>query len=115
MPVAMLVTGWAFDKDIPSTSIEGLYQQDGTNHGRPTFWRHDYASGQSAVIYYWDARDGFQHAGWWSGPAIGRDPVWAFNPSPVAAMPPKLGWHAPPGREVVIRRTRSKVLGPRAV
>ena len=37
-------------------------------------------SGSDVMIYYWDERDGVALAGWWFGPKVGSDQVWAYNP-----------------------------------
>lgn len=72
------------------------------NHRRPVFQRLA-EGGQStekariineSVLYYWDERDGYHLCGWWIGPAVGSDMVWAFNPGE-ASQPPPAGWREP--------------------
>ena len=48
-------------------------------------------------LYYWDDRDGASFCGWWFGPKVGGDQVWAYHPSNTATTPPKTGWKAPRG------------------
>ena len=31
------------------------------------------------LIYFWDERDGANFCGWWFGPKVGGDQVWAYN------------------------------------
>jgi hypothetical protein len=45
-------------------------------------------------LYYWDDRDGASFCGWWFGPKVGGDQVWAYHPSNTATTPPKTGWKA---------------------
>merc|ERR1711862_814009 len=46
------------------------------------------------MIYFWDQRDGPSFSGWWFGPKIGGDQVWAYHAAQ-AATPPKSGWKVP--------------------
>lgn len=63
------------------------------------------------VLYYWDDRDGIHMNGWWFGPAVGSNSVWAFNPGEVE-QPPPIGWRVPwfcdvvPGARVLLRAGR---------
>ena len=45
-------------------------------------------------LYYWDDRDGSDYSGWWFGPQVGGDQVWAYN-SERAMSPPTTGWRVP--------------------
>merc|ERR1712066_920937 len=40
-------------------------------------------------------RDGPELCGWWFGPVIGGDQVWAYHPSRQAATPPASEWNVP--------------------
>merc|ERR1712062_822894 len=42
----------------------------------------------------WDDRDGPNFCGWWFGPKIGGDQVWAYHPKH-NQTPPKAGWKVP--------------------
>lgn len=78
------------------------------NHGCPVFRRplNGNQFGLSAnpsgppdkvahvVLYYWDSRDGIHLNGWWFGPDVGANTVWAFNPGE-ARQPPRTGWCEP--------------------
>ena len=46
------------------------------------------------VLYFWDDRDGFHLCGWWFGPDVGSNTVWAFNPG-LSWLPPVKGWQQP--------------------
>eukprot|EP00434_Breviolum_minutum_P025280 symbB.v1.2.022334.t3/scaffold1974.1/size94090/10 len=47
------------------------------------------------MLYYWDERDGPNFAGWWFGPKVGGDQVWAYHSSRTAMTPPLHGWKVP--------------------
>mmetsp|Transcript_80530 Transcript_80530/g.193155 ORF Transcript_80530/g.193155 Transcript_80530/m.193155 type:complete len:839 (-) Transcript_80530:110-2626(-) len=47
------------------------------------------------MLYYWDERDGPNFAGWWFGPKVGGDQVWAYHNSRAAQTPPLRGWKVP--------------------
>jgi hypothetical protein len=61
-----------------SNIIKGTYTPAGANHGKPVF-KKDAAGGVSVLIYFWDDRDGPNFGGWWFGPKVGGDQVWAYN------------------------------------
>merc|ERR1712060_574076 len=46
------------------------------------------------LIYFWDARDGAGLSGWWFGPKVGGDQVWAVC-NEDAKSPPTAGWKVP--------------------
>lgn len=50
------------------------------------------------MLYYWDDRDGSDFSGWWFGPKVGGDQVWAYQPGK-DKTPPETGWKAPMGVE----------------
>eukprot|EP00913_Durusdinium_trenchii_P031992 g29965.t1 len=52
-------------------------------------------NGLDVQLYYWDDRDGASFCGWWFGPKVGGDQVWAYHPSSTAMTPPKTGWKVP--------------------
>lgn len=47
------------------------------------------------LIYFWDDRDGLELCGWWFGPVVGGDQVWAFHPSRSSLTPPGNEWNIP--------------------
>lgn len=87
------VTGCANDK--VAATIRGSFALFGENHARPTFRR----GSQDIFLYFWDERDGDAFCGWWFGPQVGGDQVWAYHPERAMA-PPASGWHVPFGGAV---------------
>lgn len=75
--------------------VEGFYKVRGANHDRPVYWKQSTEAGKDVVIYYWDERDGAEYSGWWIGPKVGAETVFAFS-GVHAATPPASGWHVPP-------------------
>lgn len=73
--------------------IQGPYEEEGENYGRPTFRKAD--EGQRAAIYYWAERDGADCDGWWIGADVGGDVVFAFNINQASMTPPATGWRFP--------------------
>merc|ERR1719210_2096751 len=75
--------------------VRGRFTLVSSNHDRPVYRR-----GQEAVhVYYWDERDGDAFCGWWFGPSVGGDQVWAYHPNRAMA-PPATGWVVPFGGAV---------------
>ncbi|CAK9032904.1 unnamed protein product [Durusdinium trenchii] len=80
-----------------------------SNHEKPVYRKVD---GKQVLLYFWDARHGTEQMGWWFGPEIGGEKVWAHNASPGGPEPPSKGCHPRPmpwrarsslGRRCVIR------------
>ena len=67
----------------------------GSNHGKPFYKKEGPQGSVSVLIYFWDDRDGASFSGWWFGPKVGGDQVWAYNGSKSSAMPPLSGWKVP--------------------
>ncbi|CAJ1371821.1 unnamed protein product [Effrenium voratum] len=74
--------------------IQGTYQEQGSNHGRPIF-KKSLETGESVAIYYWDEKDGADCDGWWIGAEVGGDMVFAFNVNQASMIPPLMGWRFP--------------------
>lgn len=76
-----------------SKIIAGTYLPDSVNHGKIVYKK----SGRplDVLIYYWDDRDGSDLSGWWFGPRVGSDKVWAYHPSVTAGTPPASQWNIP--------------------
>ncbi|CAK0883943.1 unnamed protein product [Prorocentrum cordatum] len=64
------------------------------NHGKPTYKKDTQVNGLDVMLYFWDERDGKAFSGWWFGPKVGGDQVWAYHPRNIAT-PPKSGWKVP--------------------
>merc|ERR1711879_318754 len=65
------------------------------NHSKPVYKKDSQVHGLDVMIYYWDDRDGPNFCGWWFGPKVGGDQVWAYHPDKSAKEPPKEGWKVP--------------------
>jgi len=77
------------------SALNGQYQKDGDNHGRPTYKKHGEVDGTTqCCIYFWDERDGDALAGWWFAPEVGGEQVWAQCQSKTQT-PPGRGWKVP--------------------
>merc|ERR1712151_333643 len=63
-------------------------------HGRRAYKRDTQVNGLDVMVYYWDERDGPSFCGWWFGPKVGGDQVWAYHPAKVET-PPTNGWKVP--------------------
>merc|ERR1712083_535572 len=74
---------------------KGTYVQSQTNHARPVFKKEGSSGSVSVLIYFWDERDGPSFSGWWFGPKVGGDQVWAYNGDKAATAPPVGGWKVP--------------------
>jgi len=75
--------------------VIGSYTLFGENHGKPAYKKDTLVKGVQVLLYYWDARDGPIFSGWWFGPKVGGDEVWAHNPDAAAPAPPRNGWKVP--------------------
>merc|ERR1719277_2592859 len=74
-------------------TLAGTYLPASTNHQRVVFRRSEPADGQRVLLYYWDERDGEANRGWWFGPEVGGEEVWAHNSGASGSlMPPIRGW-----------------------
>mmetsp|Transcript_65479 Transcript_65479/g.124934 ORF Transcript_65479/g.124934 Transcript_65479/m.124934 type:complete len:662 (-) Transcript_65479:72-2057(-) len=80
-----------------SNIVKGTYSPHSSNHGRRVYRKNerDPALNHEVLIYFWDDRDGSDLAGWWFGPQVGGDQVWAFHPSRSSEMPPTGEWNVP--------------------
>ena len=80
-----------------SIIVRGTYAVQGSNHGRTVYKKNEKDAGVDVFVYYWDERDGAEYSGWWFGPSVGADQVWAHNSAggAAAAEPPTSGWRVP--------------------
>jgi len=74
--------------------IKGTFVPDGSNHGK-SIYRKEGPSNTTVLIYFWDDRDGPSFSGWWFGPKVGGDQVWAYNEYKASPVPPQAGWKVP--------------------
>jgi len=75
--------------------IKGSYKANGSNHNKPIYQKDGSFGSVAVLIYYWDERDGPNFHGWWFGPKVGGDQVWAYNDNKAAPVPPANGWKVP--------------------
>merc|ERR1712032_1749746 len=64
-----------------SDIVCGTYVPFSINHSKAVYQKVEKARGLDVLIYYWDDRDGSDLSGWWFGPSLGGDQVWAYHPS----------------------------------
>jgi len=91
--VTLVVTGCTHGTVGPI--VRGTFQLHGENHGKPTYKKDSQANGLDVMSYYWDERDGPGFCGWWFGPKVGGDQVWAYHTDKTANTPPQTGWKVP--------------------
>jgi len=91
-PEGLAVSGCK-DKTVKKI-VRGNFTLMGENHGRPTYKRDEPFNDLDVMIYYWDDRDGKDFSGWWFGPKVGGDQVWAYQPVK-DKTPPLSGWKVP--------------------
>ena len=84
------------DDEIGIHTLVGDYEVNRRRRG-PKIYKK--VGGDPVFLYYWDTRDGENFSGWWFGPTVGGDLVWAHNPSN-ADTPPRTGWRIPWNGEV---------------
>eukprot|EP00927_Polykrikos_kofoidii_P036136 TRINITY_DN3053_c0_g1_i1.p1 TRINITY_DN3053_c0_g1~~TRINITY_DN3053_c0_g1_i1.p1 ORF type:complete len:928 (-),score=242.72 TRINITY_DN3053_c0_g1_i1:226-3009(-) len=78
-----------------SDIIKGAFTESGSNHGKPVYKKEGGQRNVTILIYFWDDRDGPMFTGWWFGPKVGGDQVWAFNSEASSPVPPASGWKVP--------------------
>merc|ERR1712151_592133 len=81
--------------DTIGVTVRGAFNRLGENHGKPTYKKTAQANGEDVLIYFWDARDGEAFSGWWFGPKVGGDQVWAYHANKTSMVPPPTGWRVP--------------------
>jgi len=91
-------SGGQFEFLTPAAkAILGEYAEDGENHGRKVYRRKRTTSQvglPEVVLFFWDARDGKDLAGWWFGDEVGGGQVWSRN-AQMSVTPPMKGWRCP--------------------
>jgi len=78
-----------------SNIIKGTYLQSSSNHNKPVYKKESTPGGVTVLMYFWDDRDGPSFSGWWFGPKVGGDQVWAYNGNKESPLPPGTGWKVP--------------------
>jgi hypothetical protein len=95
-PETVVVYSKAEHDEIGVETLVGEYVEAGTNHDRKFYKRkrRDGDGGINVSLYYWDARDGADFAGWWFGESVGGAQVWS-RCATSAQQPPTTGWCIP--------------------
>lgn len=91
-PKGVAVSGCK-DKTVKKI-VRGDFKFAGENHARPYYKRDEKYNDLDVMLYYWDDRDGSDFSGWWFGPKVGGDQVWAYHPGR-DTTPPESGWKVP--------------------
>ena len=81
-----------------SNIIKGVYRhnmKEPEHHCKPVYSKEAPAWCVPAFIYFWDNRNGKELNGWWIGPALAAETVWAYNEDVAALQPPQKGWKIP--------------------
>eukprot|EP00928_Gymnodinium_smaydae_P064852 TRINITY_DN480_c0_g6_i1.p1 TRINITY_DN480_c0_g6~~TRINITY_DN480_c0_g6_i1.p1 ORF type:complete len:976 (-),score=280.31 TRINITY_DN480_c0_g6_i1:102-2975(-) len=73
----------------------GSFSLAGQNHGKNMYKKDAPVNGTDILLYFWDDRDGANMSGWWFGPKVGGDQVWAYHSDKIGQMPPQSGWRVP--------------------
>eukprot|EP00933_Yihiella_yeosuensis_P033048 TRINITY_DN26757_c0_g1_i1.p1 TRINITY_DN26757_c0_g1~~TRINITY_DN26757_c0_g1_i1.p1 ORF type:complete len:946 (+),score=231.26 TRINITY_DN26757_c0_g1_i1:190-2838(+) len=91
----MAITGC--EDAVVGPIIRGAYTLQSENHDRPVYRKDEKVGvkGLDVVLYFWDDRESPDFSGWWFGPQVGGDEVWAFHPDKAAKNPPSEGWQCP--------------------
>jgi len=74
--------------------VRGDFTLHSENHQKPVYKKNGQWNGLDVMIYFWDERDGPGFTGWWFGPKVGGDQVWAYHPDK-DPVPPPSGWKVP--------------------
>jgi len=73
----------------------GEFTATSHNHGRPVYRKNKQVNGLDVMLYFWDDRDGIRFSGWWFGPKVGGEQIWAYHPERSSPTPPATGWQVP--------------------
>jgi len=92
-PQAPAITVTGCRNPTVANIVNGVYNAVDTNHGKPVYKKE--ASPTNVLIYFWDERDGATFGGWWLGPKVGGDQVWAYSMNKTSSLPPANGWKVP--------------------
>jgi len=90
LPNGLTVSGC--DHATIGVIVRGEFSLQGTNHLKPVYKKGLQVDGLDVMLYFWDERDGANFCGWWFGPKVGGDQVWAYHPDKTCPHPPMTGW-----------------------
>ena len=85
---SVLVTG-IIDPQI-GPLLRGIHIPVGFHHGKTKYKKSDEAPTE-VYCYFWNGEDGIDLQGWWFGPEVGGDAVYAFHGTP-KQKPPRVDW-----------------------
>lgn len=98
---------------VVGSIVNGSFIRNGENHGKPTYKKTEQTKdGVDVLIYFWNDTANPTFCGWWFGPEVGAEQVWAFNSSRLATAPLS-GWKVPydgpvdPGFHIAVDRKAS--------
>ncbi|CAK9099295.1 unnamed protein product [Durusdinium trenchii] len=75
--------------------VNGSFIRNGENHGKPVYKKTEQTKdGVDVLIYFWNDVQNPTFCGWWFGPEVGAEQVWAFNSSRLTTAPLS-GWKVP--------------------
>ena len=74
--------------------IRGEYVHIGYHHTKPLFMKMTCPTERQVFVYFWSDEADLGFSGWWFGPQVGVDIVWAKCASS-AELPPTTGWQVP--------------------
>lgn len=76
--------------------VNGCFIKSGENHSKPVYKKTEKTKDDMDVLlYYWHDPKSLSFCGWWFGPVVGGEQVWAFQPSRNVQTPPVSGWKVP--------------------
>lgn len=81
---------------VVGTIVNGSYVRTAENHGKPVYKKTEQTKdGVDVHIYFWDDKQNPTFCGWWFGPRVGAEEVWAYNPGRMLGTAPLGGWKVP--------------------
>lgn len=94
-PAALTISGCI--DDVVGPIIRGTYSLHSENHSKPVYRKDEQVGAKrlEVMLYFWHDSDSPDFSGWWFGPKLGGDQVWAFHPDFEALSPPSDGWQCP--------------------
>lgn len=75
--------------------IQGVHAKDGLNHGKPVHKKVSQEDGVDSLAYFWDSCDGQKYEGWWIGPVLMGNTIWATSEHAETNQPPSTLWRVP--------------------
>merc|ERR1712217_721341 len=81
--------------DTVSVIVIGDYTSVSENHGKSVYKRNTQHNGLDVMLYFWDDKKDPKFSGWWFGPKVGGEQIWAFHGNKDSATPPATGWRIP--------------------